>query len=97
MRSFSSNDGIGIVSDFAVSVDLDSDVTSLTPARAPRVTDDPVLLAARGAPTNNCHGVVCGAADTVEDTASVALEGLGSLKVDGNGAGCNGALGISNT
>jgi len=62
------------VSNLAVSVDLDSDVTSLTPSGAPRVTDDPVLLAARDAPTNNSHGVVVGAADTVEDTASVALE-----------------------
>ncbi len=81
----------------AVSVDLDSDMTSLTPARAPRVTDDPVLLAARDAPTNNSHGMVVLSANTVEDTASVALEALGSLKVDGDGAGCNGALGITNT
>jgi hypothetical protein len=41
--------------------------------------------------------VVVLTADTVEDTAAVALEGRGSLEVNSNRAGGDGRFGVRNT
>jgi hypothetical protein len=69
-------------------------MAGLTPAGTPGVTDDPVLGDARDTPADNSHGVVVLPADTVEDTATIGLEGSTSLKVNSNGAGCNGGFSI---
>ena len=64
----------------------DSDVTSVTPAGAPGVSDDPVVLATFVTVADHSDGVVNlgWAGSGVEDTASVHLE-LGVAGSEGNG------------
>jgi len=63
----------------------ETDIALLTPAGAPRVTDDPVDSGARLTPADNVDGVVdgSGAAGAVHDAASVRLHLVG-IEVDGD-------------
>jgi len=63
----------------------DTEVTLLTPAGAPRVTDEPVDSGARLTPANNVDGVSDGggAARAVHDAALVGMH-LASIEVDGD-------------
>ena len=72
-------------------------MTSLTPAGAPRVTNDPVLSGAGDTPANNGNGVVVLAASSVKDTTTVGHEARLGLNVDGNGARGDSALGVPDT
>ncbi len=69
-----------------------ADVTLLTPRGAPRVLDDPVVLASLSAVTDSEDTVVeLGAASSIEDTTGVELEGLlGSHDGNGDGDGVDG-------
>jgi len=64
----------------------DSDVTTLTPAGAPGVLDNPVSLVTFGSETNDQDTVVelSSAVSAVEDTTGVALEGT-LVGFNGNG------------
>ena len=71
------------------------DVSSITPASAPGVLDEPVVLAALGSPSGSEHGVVKSGStfSAVKDTATVELENrLVGLNGDGEGLLCKGGL-----
>jgi hypothetical protein len=78
-----------------VAVARHPDIATHAPASAPRVFDYPVILAARGAITNDQHTMIergRAASGLVVDTAAVQLERrMGSI--DGNRYGANGGRG----
>lgn len=69
----------------------DSEVASVAPRRAPRVLDEPVVLAVESSVSGNEHTVVeRGTAALGKDTGSVVLEGcLVSLEGDRDGSQCD--------
>ena len=91
-------DKVGVVlatADTTALVSGDSDVTSVTPAGAPGVSNDPVVLASLVTITNHSDGVVDlgWAGRVIEDTASVHLErSISGGECDGNGTSVKSSL-----
>ena len=70
------------------------DETTVSPAGAPRVTDNPVRFGGSGVVSSSDDGMVAlsAAAFVVEDTGTVGLESIaGSVDSDSNGLSINGA------
>jgi len=91
-------DKVGVVlatADTRALVSGDSDVTTFTPAGAPGVSNDPVVLATLVTITDHSDGMVNlgWAGRVIEDTASVHLEGsVSGGESDGNGTSVEGSL-----